>query len=258
MPAHRHLTWEIPVSTSVRVRTVRRCAGVVAAATAATLLLATPASAHVEVGSEGARALAENVTLNFDAATESDAAGITKLEVFLPKGITPADVTYGKGPAGWKLAATGKGFTVSGPAVEVGKDVTYSVVVRQLPDVKSLVFKTLQTYDDGRVDRWIELEESSGGGHGHSAPVLELREAAPGAEPVAPTPSASPTPVTPSPSAPPATEPADVQPTASDRATVTAEEDGSSPALPIGIAVAVLALAGGLWWFLKRRRTGTA
>ncbi|MFD3791980.1 DUF1775 domain-containing protein [Streptomyces cyaneofuscatus] len=247
------------MSTSVRVRTVHRCAGVVAAAIAATLVLATPASAHVEVGSEGARALAENVTLNFDAATESDAAGITKLEVFLPKGITPVDVTYGKGPAGWKLAPTDKGFTVSGPPVAVGEDVTYSVVVRQLPDAKSLVFKTLQTYDDGRVDRWIELEESSGGGHGHSAPVLELQEAAPGPEPVAPTPSASPTTAPPSPSAPPTTEPADVKPTASDRATTAAEEDGSSPALPIGIAVAVLALAGGgLWWFLKSRRTGTA
>ncbi|MFZ4272443.1 DUF1775 domain-containing protein [Streptomyces arboris] len=258
------------MSTSVRPRTRRRSAAGVVAAIAATLLLATPASAHVEVASEGARALAENVTLNFDAATESDAAGITKLEVFLPKGITPADVTYGKGPDGWKLAPTDKGFTVSGPPVAVGEDVTYSVVVRQLPDAKSLVFKTLQTYDDGRVDRWIELEESSGGhGHGHSAPVLELKEAAPGAEPVAPTPSASPTPsATPSPSAPPTTEPADVKPTASDRAmategsdraTATADEDGSSPALPIGIAVAVLALAaGGLWWFLKRRRSGTA
>ncbi|MFC8355178.1 DUF1775 domain-containing protein [Streptomyces cyaneofuscatus] len=252
------------MSTSVRVRAVRRCAGVVAAAIAATLVLATPASAHVEVGSEGARALAENVTLNFDAATESDAAGITKLEVFLPKGIAPADVTYGKGPAGWKLAPTDKGFTVSGPPVAVGTDVAVSVVVRQLPDAKSLVFKTLQTYDDGRVDRWIELEESSGGGHGHSAPVLKLQAAAPGAEPVAPTPSARPTPsasptsATPSPSAPPATETADAKPTASDRATATAEEDGSSPALPIGIAVAVLALAGGgLWWFLKSRRTGT-
>ncbi|SCE17723.1 MULTISPECIES: DUF1775 domain-containing protein [unclassified Streptomyces] len=243
------------MSTSIRPRTVRRSVGVVAAATAAILVLAAPASAHVEVASEGAQALAENVTLNFDAATESDSAGITKLEVFLPKGIAPADVTYGEGPTGWKLAPTEKGFTVSGPAVAVGKDVTYSVVVRQLPDAKSLVFKTLQTYDDGRVDRWIELEESSGGGHGHSAPVLELKEAAPGAQPVDPTPTAPP-----SPSAPPTTEPADAKPTASDRPMVRAEEDGdSSPALPIGIAVAVLALAGGgLWWFLKRRRGGTA
>ncbi|MFJ8845360.1 DUF1775 domain-containing protein [Streptomyces cyaneofuscatus] len=254
------------MSTSVRPRTRRRsAAGVVAAAIAATLVLATPASAHVEVASEGARALAENVTLNFDAATESDAAGITKLEVFLPKGIAPADVTYGKGPAGWKLAPTDKGFTVSGPPVAVGEDVTYSVVVRQLPDAKSLVFKTLQTYDDGRVDRWIELEESSGGhghGHGHSAPVLELKEAAPGAEPVAPTPSASPTPsATPSPSAPPTTEPAEAKPSATPLPLLRAEEDGSSSTLPlgIGIGIAVLALAaGGLWWFLKRRRSGTA
>ncbi|MEK8146209.1 hypothetical protein NKH18_48220 [Streptomyces sp. M10(2022)] len=39
------------------------------------------------------------------------------------------------------------------------------------------------------MDRWIELEKSTGGGHGHSAPVLELQEAAPGAEPLAPAPA---------------------------------------------------------------------
>lgn len=246
------------MSTPVRARTVRRCAVVATAAITASLVLASPASAHVEVESEGARALAENITLSFNAETESASAGITKLEVFLPKGITPADVTYEKGPEGWKFATTEEGYTVSGPAVAVGKDAAYSVVVRQLPDAKSLAFKTLQSYDDGRVDRWIELEKSTGGGHGQSAPVLELQEAAPGAEPLAPSPSAaSSAPATPSPSSPPSSEPADAKAKPADNAKAT-EEEGSSLALPIGIAVVVLALAGGLWWYLKRRRTGTA
>ncbi|MFW3464217.1 DUF1775 domain-containing protein [Streptomyces microflavus] len=176
------------MSTPARARTARRSAGVAAAAITACLVLASPASAHVEVESEGARALAENATLSFSAATESASAGINKLEVFLPKGITPADVTYEEGPEGWKFTATKEGFSVSGPAMAVGEDAAYSVVVRQLPDAKSLVFKTLQSYDDGRVDRWIEVEKSTGGGHGHSAPVLELKEAAPGAELLTPAP----------------------------------------------------------------------
>ncbi|MFD8604293.1 DUF1775 domain-containing protein [Streptomyces globisporus] len=51
---------------------------------------------------------------------------------------------------------------------------------------KTLAFKTLQSYDDGRVNRWVELEKSTGRGQGHSAPVLELQEVAPGTEPLAP------------------------------------------------------------------------
>ena len=51
----------------------------------------------------------------------------------------------GKGPDGWKLAPTSRGYTVSGPKLAVGEDAEYVVTVRQLPDAKSLVFKTLQT-----------------------------------------------------------------------------------------------------------------
>ncbi|MFD8969053.1 DUF1775 domain-containing protein [Streptomyces sp. NPDC059568] len=247
--------------TTAPASAVRRLSVLTAAVLAASVAFAAPASAHVEVEAEGAAALAENVTLAFTAETESDKAGISGLEVILPDGIAPADITYGKGPKGWRLAATTRGYTVSGPAIGVGEDAAYTVTVRQLPDAESLAFKTLQTYSDGRVDRWIELEEPADGGHGSPAPTLALKPAAPGAKPVSPSPAAEPT--TAAPSAPAASEPAatgssaDASPASSDAATDTAAstDDGTSPVLFIGLGVVVLiALVGGVWWF--RRRSG--
>ncbi|NUK02832.1 DUF1775 domain-containing protein [Streptomyces lunaelactis] len=245
------------MSRSSVARTARRLSVVTAVVLAAAVGIAAPASAHVEVEAEGARALAENVTLDFTAESESPSAGITKLEVILPPGIVPADVTYKEGPKGWTFAATQRGYAVSGPAVAAGEGAAYAVTVRQLPDAKSLAFKTLQSYSDGRVDRWIELEEAEGDGHGHgnSAPVLALKAAAPGAVPVSPGPTAEPTTAAPSSTAP--TAPADeAKPSASDSA-AGKKDDGMSPALPVGIAVAVLALGGGgLWWFKRRGAAG--
>ncbi|WP_351231083.1 DUF1775 domain-containing protein [Streptomyces sp. NPDC002133] len=243
-------------------RSARPLSLLTGAALAASFALAAPAAAHVEVEAEGAAALAENVTLNFTAESESDSAGITKLEVILPEGLAPADIAYKAGPTGWKLAATARGYTVSGPAVATGDDAAYSVIVRQLPDARTLAFKTLQSYADGRVDRWIELEEAGGHGdghghgHGNSAPILALKPAAPGAETIAPGPSTAPTtaaPTTPAPSTPAGQngEPADGA--AEQTAAEQDKGSGSSPAAAIVIGVLVLAvLAGGAWWWRRR------
>lgn len=75
----------------------------------------------------------------------------------LPEGTAPADVTYGEGPKGWRFTRNDDGCTVTGSAVKAGEDAEWSVVVRQLPDAKELVFKTPQSYGDGRIARWIEL-----------------------------------------------------------------------------------------------------
>ncbi|WP_149823170.1 DUF1775 domain-containing protein [Streptomyces tailanensis] len=238
--------------------TARRLGALTAAVLAATVAFAGPAAAHADVEAEGARALAQNVELTFSAASESSSAGITKLEVILPEGITPADITYkgGSGPDGWKFAPTERGYTVSGEKLAVGKDVEYVVTVRQLPDAKSLVFKTLQSYSDGKVDRWIELEEEESGdghGHGHPAPRLDLAAAEPGAEPVSPTPTQEPTTASKEPT-PQSSTPATSEQAA---ANSTEEDDGMSLALPLGIGAAVLALGGAVWW-LKSRRTGSA
>jgi uncharacterized protein YcnI len=131
-----------------------------AAAATAVLLTAVPAAAHTEVEADKAQALAEHVTVSFHAEAESDTSGIKEVRVVLPEGITPADVRYGKGPEGWKFSATEDGYTVKGAELKTGESAEYSVVVRQLPDAQEVAFKTLQTYGDGHVDRWIELDEN--------------------------------------------------------------------------------------------------
>ncbi|MFF3349100.1 DUF1775 domain-containing protein [Streptomyces sp. NPDC002779] len=227
----------------------------IAAAGAAVLLTAVPVAAHVEVEADNAQALAENVEVTFFAESESATAGITQLRVILPAGIAPADVTYKEGPAGWKFTANDDGYTVKGAAVKVGEDAEHSVVVRQLPDAGELAFKTLQSYSDGKVDRWIELGESSGDGHGHGneAPVLQLKAAAPGAQVVSPSPtesespSASPTPAAEQPAASPS-------PQADDAG--KDDDSGLSAGAWTGIIAAIVVIAGAVV-FLVRRRSST-
>ncbi|MEU1107195.1 DUF1775 domain-containing protein [Streptomyces tibetensis] len=236
-------------------RSLHRLGALTAAAFVVTVATAGPAAAHAEVEAKGARALDQNVALTFSAESESGSAGITKLEVILPEGITAGDITYKQGPEGWKLAPTSRGYTVSGPKLAVGEDAEYIVTVRQLPDAESLVFKTLQTYSDGKVDRWIQLDDEESGdghGHGHPAPRLDLKPAAPGAKEVGPTPVEEPTTASREPIAQSPTPASSAKPAADDGE----DDDGMPLAVPIGIGGAVLVLGGGAWWLKGRRNEG--
>ncbi|MPY57570.1 DUF1775 domain-containing protein [Streptomyces spongiae] len=232
---------------------IRRMTLAAAVAATAVLFTAGPAAAHTEVESDDAQALAQNVELTFSAESESGTAGISELRVILPKGITPSDVTYGEGPKGWKLTPTKDGFAVKGTAMKVGEDVELSVFIRQLPDAKELVFKTLQTYSDGKVDRWIELgdseSESEGHGHGNPAPVLKLKAAAPGAKPVSPSPSE-----TESPSASPTPSAEKAEPSSSPAAQATEDDDsGLSAGAWTGIGAGVVVVAGAVVYLVRRQ-----
>lgn len=224
-----------------------------AVAVTAALALAAPAAAHAEVEADKPQALAQNVTLSFVCEAESDSAGFSRVRVVLPEGIAPADVTLAEGPKGWKLTPTEDGYTVAGPALKPGVDAEHRIKVRQLPDATQLAFKTVETYSDGEVSRWIELP-SGDKEPDQPAPLLKLKAAAPGAKAV----GASPTPTggasTDAAAAPSAAASAsDASPAAGD--TAAGEEDsGTSPGTVVGvIAVALLALAGGAWWLLRRR-----
>ncbi|MFE1442037.1 DUF1775 domain-containing protein [Streptomyces sp. NPDC058739] len=237
-------------------RATRRTGLAAALAVTAVLALAGPAAAHAEVEADNPQALAENVTLAFVTEAESAEAGFTEVRVVLPEGIAPGDVTLVEAPKGWKFTATDDGYTVGGPKLPVGTDGEYKVKVRQLPDARQLVFKTVETYSDGEVSRWIELPGAEGSDQ--PAPVLDLKPAAPGAKPLtpSPTPSETPTPTpTPSSAAP--------TPTATPSTTAAAkdsdEDEGGSTGLIVGaVSVALIAAGGGAWWLLRRRGTASA
>ncbi|MFG2335366.1 DUF1775 domain-containing protein [Streptomyces yangpuensis] len=232
--------------------------GPVLAALGALVLLglsAGPAAAHAGVTASDPRALAENVTLSFTSEAESDSAGIAELRVVLPKGIAPDAVTLKDAPEGWKLTATPDGYSIGGTALATGTDAEYSITVRQLPDEKSLVFKTLETYGDGKVSRWIEVPKG-GEKVDNPAPVLELKAAAPGAEPIVPSPSPTPTPSA-TPNTVPPEQPSAADPTAlaaaSNAEAPAAKETGRGTGTVLGVVAAVLvAAAVGAFWWLHR------
>jgi hypothetical protein len=220
-------------------------------AAAGAVLAAAPAFAHTSATIEPAVAGAQNAVVSFYAAAESTTAGITSLKIVLPQGIAPADVTYVDGPAGWALKPDTDGYVVAGPAVAVGRDVQHRVRARQLPLVPALVFKVLQTYSDGKVDRWIEVPTGANAEPENPAPVVRLA-APPGGFPSS-TASNVPTPASTnhaddlSPGSTP-TNP----PTASDT-----DDGGSSvPWILLGTAL-VAALVGGAFVVNRRKRSST-
>lgn len=158
-------------------------AGVV---TAATVALALPAHAHVSVGADQPRPGATKVNLGFEAAAESTTAGIVKVRVTLPDGIAADKVRLTTAPPGWRLRERATGYDLSGPALAVGEHLRYTIQVARLPSGEErLAFPTIQEYDDGRVDEWVELGSHEGGEHkaatgSHPAPVLELTAAGAG------------------------------------------------------------------------------
>ena len=215
-----------------------RLAVVAAVAALALVGLASPGWAHIEVSGQPARAGAQNAVVTFAAEAESQTAGITGLRVQLPAGIAPADVSLLRAPAGWRLTVQAGGYTVAGPALPAGRDAGYAIRVARLPVAESLVFKTIQSYSDGRQDAWIELPAAGGGEPEMPAPVLRL---APAAAPATATATEA--------STPPATA-------------APAEDSGGSGTggagalLWIGIGIAAAVVLAGAAGVIARRRAG--
>jgi uncharacterized protein YcnI len=161
------------------------------------LAAASPAAAHVTVN-PGEETQGGYARVAFRVPNESDSASTTKVEVFLPEKSPIASVSTMPVP-GWTVAVTrGKPATpvkahgadvaevvtkltwTASPAavIKAGQFQEFPVSLGPLPEVDQLVFKSLQTYSDGTVVRWIEEPVAGGEEPQNPAPVLTLAKAA--------------------------------------------------------------------------------
>jgi uncharacterized protein YcnI len=177
-------------------KAARTALGTLAGMGAACLVLvAAPGWAHVTVN-PGTATQGGYTALAFRVPTESDSASTTKVQVYLPVDHPIASVSVKPHP-GWharvvthKLPTpltTDDGqvtesvsritWTPDSPkdAVKPGEYDEFDISVGPLPAVSSLTFKTLQTYSDGTVVRWIDPPAPAGQPEPeHPAPVLTL------------------------------------------------------------------------------------
>ncbi|MEV7321281.1 YcnI family protein [Streptomyces sp. NPDC093970] len=187
-----------------------RRAGAVTALTAASVLLAAGvASAHVTVHPESYAKGATDGVLTFRVPNEEDTASTTKVQVFLPTDhpvlgvlVSPRDgwtakVTTTKLKTPVKtddgtITEAASEITWTGGKIGAGQFEDFDVAFGQLPeDTGRLTFKTLQTYSDGKVVRWIEEAADGAEEPENPAPTLELTAGGGDTAPTAPTKSSA-------------------------------------------------------------------
>jgi uncharacterized protein YcnI len=171
---------------------LRRAGTLAALTTAGVLTAAGAAFAHVTVHPESYAKGATDGVLSFRVPNEEDTASTTKVQIFLPTDHPVVGVLVTP-QAGWtakvttiklkKPVKTDDGtitdavseITWTGGRIRHGEFQDFNVAFGQLPDdTDQLSFKTLQTYSDGNVVRWIEEPQKGGEEPESPAPVLAL------------------------------------------------------------------------------------
>lgn len=168
-----------------------RTAFVGAAAAAGVALLAVPATAHVSVDPASARPGSAAV-LTFHVPNEESGADTTRVAMQIPTDHPIAQLLV-EPPPGWTVSV--KTVTLAKPLVtddgQFGQAVSevdwsggriapgqfedFSVSADPLPEgVGELAFKTIQTYSNGDVVRWIDVAQPGQPAPDHPAPVLTL------------------------------------------------------------------------------------
>jgi len=165
---------------------------------AAMVTLVGVAAAHVTVN-PGTAQQGSYTQVSFRVPNERDTASTTQLEIDFPPDHPIASVQTRAVP-GWtstvqKTKLTKPIATDDGQVTEVVSKITWTdskippgmfedfdVAMGPLPtDTDELVFKALQTYDNGEVVRWIDTAPPGAPEPEHPAPVLKLTP--PGATP---------------------------------------------------------------------------
>jgi uncharacterized protein YcnI len=172
-------------------RALPRTVGVGTAAAAAVLLLAGPALAHVTVTPDSVPAGSTTV-LTFHVPNEEAHSDTTGVDIQIPTAHPIAQLLVKPIP-GWtssvrtitlpKPLVTDDGqfsqavseVIWSGGKILPGQFQDFAVSADSLPDgVSQLTFKAIQTYSNGDVVRWIDLQQPGQPAPDHPAPVLKL------------------------------------------------------------------------------------
>ncbi|WP_020416431.1 YcnI family protein [Amycolatopsis sp. ATCC 39116] len=153
------------------------------------LLLPPAAWAHVSVSPDTAEP-GERATVSFRVPNERDDATTVRLEVRFPEDKPLASVTPQTVP-GWSVSVTTTELpqpvatehgTISeavtaivweGGRIPVGTYQDFPVSIAS-PPAGTLILKTLQTYSDGQVVRWIDVPQAGQAEPEHPAPTLSV------------------------------------------------------------------------------------
>ncbi|MEY9928126.1 uncharacterized protein YcnI [Catenulispora sp. GP43] len=245
----------------------------VAGAALIVLAIAGPASAHVTIGPNTSPKGGSDVELTFRVPNEEAQASTTQVEVDFPTD-KPITGVLPEPTPGWTVKVddltlatpikTDDGtvtqvvqrITWTGGQIPVGQYQGFRVMLGALPDdADSLTFKALQTYSNGDVVRWIDVQQPGQPEPDHPAPVLTLTAAAPDGASSAP--SSSPgSQVTATASAPPISGGST---SAGSATTAAAAKTSDSTARALGIAgivIGVLGLGAGAFGVAAARRKG--
>lgn len=176
-------------------RALSRAALVLAATIAGIVLSAVPALAHITV-TPGSAPPGSAAVLTFHIPSEEASAYTTRVDMQIPTGHPIAQLLV-KPVAGWTIAVraitlarplvTDDGqftqavseVTWSGGRIAPGQFQDFSLSADPLPQGGGeLAFKTIQTYSNGDVVRWIDVAAPGQPEPDHPAPLLTLTTAA--------------------------------------------------------------------------------
>lgn len=174
---------------------IRRSLTAAVACLAVSFALGSPAFAHNEFDpAEAAPGTIIDLTLVVE--NESTTAGIVGVEVRFPAPLTLVALPPANGwtaqPVDGAVGSPSIGIKWTRPSGPRREDPRLPFTVGPLPDTAGqLQFKVVQTYDDGRIDRWIEEWPEGAPEPKNPGPVLRVVAGAAGTVPTTSTSSAA-------------------------------------------------------------------
>jgi uncharacterized protein YcnI len=214
-----------PMSTPSSRRRLRRPVAVLAGAAALVVLVARPASAHVDPDPLAVQA-GTTATVAFGVEHGCDGSPTTKVEIKFPDGFTaikPVDQT------GWTSAVAGQVVTFSGGRLDAatGGDFAVSVTAPAAAGLQQI--PVVQTCEKGSIE-WIEIAKEGAAEPEHPAAPLKITAGAPTAEDL---------------------KPAEEEASAD---AGTKDDSSSNTGVLVGVVIAAVVVAAGAVVVLKKRK----